>query len=344
MATTVAAFQASDYKELEALAHESPDTGMAHFTAEHLVPPDEADTELGLDTQLFVARVDGALAGAADVSYAHIWYEGELRPAAMFGSLMVHPRYRRRGVASALASHRVEAARQRFGPDVILLANIQEGNIGAQRTAAKWRTAESRPFITATAPMRPAPAPTGAYTVRAATFADVDEIADGLKAFYQGANFYRRQSPETLRAWVASPLPSPPRSYLVATDTRGRIAAGLGITHLYRYLAHRLVDMPLWMRALNVVFREIPEGGVLREADLRIVHWEDGVAAAHQLWQAVRGGMVGNANTLLFSYDPQGPLAPLAARLGLKSGVRLRAAVRADRPPGPDHPLAPWVL
>jgi len=349
MAISIAPFQTADYPELMALASASPDTGLAHFTAEHLQPPDEANRALCVDAELFVARVDGALVGAADVSYGQIQYEGEVRSAALLGSLMgslmVHPAHRRQGVASALASHRVAAARRRLGQDAILLADIQQGNVGSQRTAAKWRTAESRPFITAASPVRPSAAPEGPFTVRAATIADLDEILVGLRAFYREANFYRPQSAETLRPWIAEMGPAPPRRYFVATERGGRVVAGLGITHLYRYLAHRVVDMPLWMQGLNLVFREIPSGGVLREADVGLVfHRGDGVAAAHQLWEAVRHGLGGQANTLLFSYDPQGPLAPLASRLRLRSGVRLQTAIFAAKSPDPARPLAPWVL
>lgn len=347
---TIAPYQPQDYARLCVLARKSPDTGLVHFTAEHLVPPDEADHALGVEAQIFVAWVDGEPAGAADVIYGNIQYEGERRPAALLGSLMgslmVHPRHRRHGVASALAAHRVAAAREHLGPGAVLLADIQQGNIGSLRTAAKWCNAESRPFVmTATRVSRATPSG-GRFTVRPATPADVDEILDGLQAFYASANFYRPQDPASLRQWIAEPGVSSPRAYFVATDASGRIVAGLGITHLYRYLAHRIVGLPLWMRALDLIFHEMPAGGLLREADLGLLfHRPDSLAVAHQLWEAARSGLAGDANTLLLTFDPQGPLAPLAAQLWRRvGGGNVQAAILADRPPDPARPLVPWVL
>lgn len=350
LSLTIAPFQAADYAQFSALARESPDTGLIHFSAEHVVPPDEADNALGVEAQIFVAWSDGEPVGAADVIFGNVQYEGEPRPAALLGSLMgglmVHPRYRRRGVASALAAHRVAVARERLGPGAVVLADIQQGNIGSLRTAAKWCNAQSRPFVT-TATRVGASAPAdGPFSVRPATSEDIAEILDGLQEFYASANFYRPQDSTTLRKWIAEPGTSPPRSYFVATDARGRIVAGLGITHLYRYLAHRVVNLPFWMRALDFIFHEMPDGGLLREADVGLVFHRPGdIAAAHQLWEAARGGLAGEANSLLFSFDPQGPLGPLAARLWRRAGgVRLQAAVLADKPPDPARPLAPWVL
>jgi len=334
-----------DFPELRTLARESPDTGLVPFASEFIVPPDEADRALGTDAATYIARIDGAMAGTAKVTYGEIQYEGAVRGGALLGDLMVHPRFRRRGVATRLALHRIAAAEERLGADAVLLADIQRGNQGSLRNAAKWQTAASRPFVAVTVPTSPgAPTPRGSFRVREAEPGDLEEIARGIAECYGDANFHRPQQAEDLAAWLGRGE-DPLRRYLVALDASGAIAAGLGLTHLHRCLALRIGPLPLFARLMNLVARELPPDGMIRAAEVDLLFHRPGrAAAAIELWQAAGGRWAADANALMLCFDPAGPLAELAARLRLRRGVAMQAAVRAPVPPDPARPLVPWLF
>lgn len=346
MTLTIEPYHPGDHANLARLARQSPDAGLVRFAAEFLVSPDAADRMLGCEGQTYVAWADGEMAGAAKVTFGELQYEGVARPGALLGNLMVHPDFRRRGIASALAARRAEEARGRLGSDGVLLANIQFGNEGSLRIARKWQTAASRPYVAVAAPVR-----TGAvrsdspWTVRAAAEADLHEIAEGLQAFYGSANFYRPQDVRRLAHWVAETGAPPLRQYLVAVGANGRIMAGMGLTYLYRCVELRLVAIPGWVRVLNMVLREIPKGGIIREAEVDLVfHGPDGLEAASYLWERARSDWSREANTIMLAFDPEGPLGPLTRKLRLRGGVRMQAAVRADIPLDSSRPIAPWLL
>lgn len=347
LALTIEPLQASDHEAMRALALRSPDTGIVQFAQDLLVPQQVADRALGDDSETFVARQGEMLAGLAKVSYASIQYEGCVRPAGLLSSLMVYPDYRRRGIAAALASRRLEAVAERLGSDAVALANIQEGNVGSLRAAAKWRTAQTRTFYLTTTPTKPsaAQADPRALTVRLARVGDLEEVARGLGQFYDRADFYRPQSPDSLLEWVAAPdQSSSPRAYLMAVDAQGNIAAGLGLTYGYQFATLKLVRMPFWVRVLNMAVNQLPRDGVLRPASVDLFfHLPGRQDAAISLWEAARSQWRRHAHILILGFDGQGPLGPLQKTLKLTQGTRLTTAVRADIPPDPARPFAPWL-
>ena len=64
--------------------------------------------------------------------------EGGMIPSALFNTLMVHPDFRRQGVARRLSEWRMEQARLRLGDKGVMMADIQMGNKASDRTVKKW--------------------------------------------------------------------------------------------------------------------------------------------------------------------------------------------------------------
>ncbi len=77
------------------------------------------------------------LVGAGFVDFGHCNFEGELRDYASLSGVVVHPHFRRRGIASRLAQWRVEYAREHIGDGGVILTSIQEENTGSFAVAKK---------------------------------------------------------------------------------------------------------------------------------------------------------------------------------------------------------------
>ena len=118
---------------------ESPDTGRIHLTYHYQIDPYAALRARQGDFLGVVAEVsehDG-LAGACLVDFREAQIEGALRPCGLLNTLVVHPKFRRRGIATALVTQCVQAARERFGDEGLVWALIQRGNVGSVRTLTK---------------------------------------------------------------------------------------------------------------------------------------------------------------------------------------------------------------
>src|SRR5688572_10272844 len=121
---------------------ESPDTGAVAFYSEFHHDPYETLMALRPGAVGVVAEApDNRIVGMGLVTFGDCQFAGELRPGAYLSTLMVHPDFRRGGIAARIADWRVKEARDRFhaaGREGVIFAAIQGGNIGSVRTAASW--------------------------------------------------------------------------------------------------------------------------------------------------------------------------------------------------------------
>ena len=119
----------------------APDTGRITFTLHYLGDPWESlRARQGDDFLGVVAEIPGheELVGAGLIRFGRMQLEGRIYPFAYLNTLVVHPDFRRQGIATALVRWRVGAARERLGEDAVIWAHIQQGNVGSVRTVTKF--------------------------------------------------------------------------------------------------------------------------------------------------------------------------------------------------------------
>lgn len=301
-----------DSPALAALTEQSPDGGRITFNPRFHLPPYDVfairhHNMLGVVAQS--AFVDG-LVGAAHVSFGECQFEGEVRPYALMSALVVHPDYRRQGIAAALAQWRIERALER-SPDTLILADIQAGNVGSIANARKWMTQISGQVVTAPVTMRSTPPSSHQrYTVREAAAADLDAIADNLNTFYKDYNFYRPQTADGLQRWLLeTPFTTPIHRYLVAVDGANRVVAGLGIHEEGRLMSRYVSKVPPVVRAANMFLKIIPPDGEMRSLQVEKFWFAPNqLRAARYLWQSARWLWRERGSSLLVSFDPRSPL------------------------------------
>lgn len=303
-----------DGQAFDRLRLESPDTGRIHFTYHYQIDPYAALSARQGDFLGVVAEVPGhdGLVGACLVDFRQAWIEGALRPCGLLNTLGVHPRFRRRGIATALVTWCVQAAQERFGDEGVVWALIQRGNVGSVRTLTK-HLHQVIPERIVSIPMkmrgRPPRSVEGWY-VREADEDDLPRVAERMNRFYDGYNFYPPQTADTLARWLTtSPFEAPFRRYLVLTDGAGEILAGAGVEEGYRLSTLHVEDMSLSLRVLNRLLRLVPPDGVSKGLTItKVWHAPGQVRAARYLVESICWQWRDRATTALAQVDLESPL------------------------------------
>lgn len=335
MTVMLRAMQADDSEAFVALAAAVPDGGLVQFARRYLVAPYPYYFERPGRAVAVVAshsNYDG-LVGAGLVNLAELHLDGALHTVAYLSSLLVHPNYRRQGIATKLAQWRINWAQQQAGLDVCIMANIQRGNAGSLANARKWATQ----FIdnTTVAPLATLSRPPRRRTtcdVRSAGPDDLAAFAKGANQFYADHNFYEPLSADALAAWQAQHQHGnqPSNHLLVATNQQGRLVAGMRLRESGAHYQLQLVHKPAWMDAVNVVLRVLPSDGVLRQLELSGLWYAPGCEdAAHDLVQQTRYDWREQGNLLPFYYDSRGPLGTVAQVPFWLPTTSATAAIRA---------------
>jgi len=325
-----------DGSALGALLSESPDTGRIRTAVRYWKGVLEVWQATDQDFIGVVAEAPGheGLVGACMARFGYCQFEGAVRPHALLHTLMVHPQYRRRGIASALVGWLVERVRQRLGEEGVIWALVQQGNVGSMRTLCKHlgQFLEERLFAVSLKPSSKVPRPPLGVIVRLAEPSEFGEIADRLNRFYKDYNFYEPLTGEKLASWCANDLlGSPFRHYFVALDAEGRYLAGAGVVESYRLRVLEVRKLPRLLGLVNFFLRMVPADGVIRGLSLSKVWVAPGqLAAAKYLVDTIRWRWHGRADLLLGQFSPLHPFLPI---LGMRpwSGVT-KLAVAVEGP------------
>src|SRR5258708_1171824 len=135
---------------------------------------------------------EGRVVGSGAADARPVWFEKQSVQAVHLHSLLVSPDYRQRGVATALAQWRIQWAREHYGPNVLVFAEIQQNNLASFKNASKWATGFSTPREPGFIRIHPRAArPEPDTVVREATEADYPAIVAGLNAYNRDVNFTR---------------------------------------------------------------------------------------------------------------------------------------------------------
>ena len=250
--------------------------------------------------------------GLGTVSFGHCQFEGQVRRFALLENLHVHPDFRRQGVAKQLTRWRIARARERIGKEGVMLATIQQDNLGSLANARQWcRQRVGQLTLGISRPRTRPVKPQGAMTIRAARPSELHGIAQQLNTFYQDYNLYLPQTGETLEAWLAQSLCHTPfHHYLVAVSAAGQLQAGLALTEEYRARTRQVSHLPMDIRLLNTCLHVIPPDGELREVRIDKLWFASGcLEAARYLWETVRWQWRDRITALVVPFDPRGSLA-----------------------------------
>lgn len=348
-----------DGPALAGLTFSVDDAGLIRYTANYQVDAIRAVQAIGGHAEGMVATLgdSGRLIGLELVRYGRCWYEGQERPYAMLGNLIVHPNYRRQGIGTRICNTLLETANARLdamsqaeygGAPGVAFTNYQERNPAVQRILARIPSATVGPVL-----YRPltvltkAPRPLEGISAGPIEDEELAQFAAGHNAFYQDYNLALMETPERLKALLERDiLPASGtrpegriRHAYAAFDRSGQQVAGLVAFEQYRVRQLEIRGLPGVLQLMNLVSPVVPQDGMMREIYLDHVWFAPGAHdAATHLIDTVRWIWHGTANNVSIYLDPRSPvgrlfsLKPWDIAAHTRVAVQLRAGL-----PAPDQ-------
>jgi hypothetical protein len=256
----------------------------------------------------------------------------------VLSSLMVHPDYRRRGVATALTEWRLERA----GPDAVVAAAIQYGNEGSIANAKKWATQIFGKLVLTGFRASGRPPRAGLELREPRDDADWDEAAAGLARFEDGWNLRIPETGASLRERAERTLGGERfQRYFVAVED-GRTVGGYQLQDGGRLASLVFEHVPITIRALNVLLRVIPPDRELRSNGLSRVWFAPGRDdVAQALWQHACSLSAASVNAIGTQFDTRGPLRKVFPLRPWTPKGEVSVAVRSPVPLDEERLLSP---
>jgi hypothetical protein len=154
------------------------------------------------------------------------------------------------------------------------------------------------------------PPPTSSFIVHPIGPSEFGQVADQLNSFYRDFNFYEPETADSLASWCTrTPFDTPFHHYIVVTDSRGVILAGIGVSELYRLRTLHIRHMPSALYVLNAFLRMVPSDGITRELVLSKIWIAPGHRqAARYLIETIRWRWQEKASWLITWIDKGNPV------------------------------------
>jgi predicted N-acetyltransferase YhbS len=338
--------QEQDGPALAGLSYSSVDGGFIQYAANYQIDAFRAVKAIHRDMLgvAACARDHSRLVGMGLVRFGQAQVEGAVRPYALLGNLIVHPDYRGQGLAARLVEWQVEKAREKSGPDTVIVTNFQAGNHISHRMYTRWldKSTGMLDYLPLRTDSHAPPAVPGvsAGPLDESEFVD---FAENHNAFYSGSNFFEPLSAASLTELTSStPLQSPFRHAYAAVDPSGRLLAGLVVMEEFRLKQMEVRALPKTLQVLNNFLGMIPKDGAVREIFLDHIWYAPGQAnAARHLVDTVRWIWAGRATNIAVLMDPNGPLSPVFPTRPWTVKARTHMLYHAPVAVDPRKPICP---
>src|SRR5258707_8862753 len=275
------------YRQLMA---NSPETGLITIQVVFKEDPYEMLMQRRIGQIVVVAETpEGRVVGSGAADARPVWFEKQAVQAVHLHSLLVAPDYRQRGVATALAQWRIQWAREQYGPNVMIFAEIQQNNLASFKNASKWATGFSTPresgFIRI---HRRTPRPLADTVVREAAGTDYDAIVAGLNAYNRDVNFTRVITRDRLNRNLEPIHGQIFRRRFVVVQS-GEVVGGAVLSNHDPSVETRIIRAPLLNKVVARLSGMIHTDDVIHGGELDGIWFKEGCSdAAHYLIEYLR--------------------------------------------------------
>lgn len=254
--------------------------------------------------------------GAGMVQLGRCRWEGRTVPYGLHNTLVVHPAFRRCGVAAGISTWRESFAREQFGTEGgVTFGMIQQSNKGSELTARRWYRdlLANRLVVLAVRPRSRAPENAPQFQVRQISPQEMEEVSVRLNGFHDTFNLYPPETAESLARWCGpSVFDTPHQTYHVVSDRSGNILAGLGLTENARLRKVVVERMPPAYEFLNRLLKAVPLDRTVSDLGLSRFWFTPGQAeAARHLFETVRWECRGKGTFLMCPADRLSPIAKI---------------------------------
>jgi GNAT superfamily N-acetyltransferase len=292
-----------DSKAYAELMASSPETGM--ITVQVIFKEDayEMLMQRRIGQVVVVAESpEGKVVGTGAADARPIWFEGQAIQAVHLHSLLVHPDFRQHGVAKALVQWRIKWAKEHYGDDVLIFAEIQQRDIASFRNASKWATGFGQPRESGFLRVRQnAPRPLPGVTIREVEESDYPEIVAGLNEFNHDVNFTRYVTIDRLHRNL-EPIHGNVFRHRFVVLKDNHIVGGAVLSAHDPSVETRLIRAPLINRIVARLSGMIYDENLINGGEIDGIWFKSGYAdIAHHLVENLRFRAAANTSALNFT-------------------------------------------